>query len=116
MVSCTVVQPGEEITITYFGGEEEPSPHAVGLTNAEWKRCADEARNNAPKSQRCYCDFPLRHNPVTRRLLLTYTSDSTQAERNTAVVACLACPTRKCSGTSTKSQSLSVELWRCAFV
>ncbi|GAA5870959.1 hypothetical protein JCM3774_003489 [Rhodotorula dairenensis] len=49
------IHPGEEITITYFGGEEEVSPSAIGYTDAKWKRAADEARDKAPKPHRCYC-------------------------------------------------------------
>ncbi|BGP55019.1 hypothetical protein JCM8202v2_002612 [Rhodotorula sphaerocarpa] len=49
------IQPGEEITITYFGGEDDPSPSTLGYSEAEWKRHADRAREKAPKDHRCYC-------------------------------------------------------------
>ncbi|GAA6012971.1 hypothetical protein JCM11491_000925 [Sporobolomyces phaffii] len=47
------IKPGEELTISYFSGEE---PRLYGKMDLKtWKKMADELRREQPKNFRCYC-------------------------------------------------------------
>ncbi|GAA5841097.1 hypothetical protein JCM11251_008017 [Rhodosporidiobolus azoricus] len=63
------IQPGEEITISYFGGHGAKEDFLLsGMTENAWKAGADRERENAPQAHRCYCGKPLCRGRMFRPL------------------------------------------------